>query len=257
MESAHRPVATPKTARHGRGAGVNGGGLERVSNARESVRRILDGAVPGSARVIPDGMIQAQAAGEEAAAPPATAPAAGAPGAAPAAQPAAPVAITYGPHADTTTVSAHTIQVLGDLLRTAGETGARVNSTARTPHDQARAMYNNLQRPDGVATQRELYAAAGDRVIDVYEASLAAGRTRDEIIADMEARINTEGPSNVSRHCADQTILNVIDVDPNTIVNDAQFVEAVEAARQAGTVENFLQPPNDPAYHLEIRQPGH
>jgi hypothetical protein len=158
------------------------------------------------------------------------------------------VAITWGPNADSTKVAASALAVIKAICTTAGEDGCTITSTARDATDQARAMYNNLVAT-GVAAQRALYGPFGDQVIDTYEASKAAGKTADQIKADMAATITAVGPSNVSKHCADPTVLCVVDIAPSSITNKTAFVAAVEG--HAG-VSKFLQPPADPAYHLEI-----
>lgn len=160
--------------------------------------------------------------------------------------------VSFGPNADASVVSQYTLQVLKECLAVAGERNATITSTSRTPRDQARAMYNNIVSR-GVASQRALYAAAGDQVIDAYVASKEAGNDRDGILADMTAAIQRIRPGRVSKHCADPAVLGVIDVGPSSVENKERFVAAVEADPR---VSNFLHPGNssDPAYHIEIPQ---
>jgi hypothetical protein len=160
------------------------------------------------------------------------------------------ITVTFGPNANASVVSQYTLRVLKECLAAAGEKNATITSTSRTPHDQARAMYANIASL-GVASQKRLYGAGGDHVIDTYVASKAAGKNRAEIIADMEATIKEIGPNRVSKHCADPAVLGVIDVGPSSIENDARFIAAVSGDSR---VSNFLRPPDDPAYHLEIPQ---
>jgi hypothetical protein len=68
-------------------------------------------------------------------------------------------------------------------------------------------------------------------------------------MADMERKIIELGPPNVSRHTADPNVLAVIDSAPTSITDRAAFERAVKAD---GPVSLFLQPPLDPAYHVEI-----
>ncbi len=136
--------------------------------------------------------------------------------------------IAYGLSAIASVVSAGMKDVLKDGGRVAGKSSVYVSSTARTPFDQARAMFNNL-----VSTSRTIqgnidyqigeYASPGEQVIAVF-ADMAKDsngnlRTRDEILADatpikaaMEAKIKVLGPSTVSLHCADPTVVSVVDV---------------------------------------------
>lgn len=161
--------------------------------------------------------------------------------------------ITFGPRANQATVSNYTRGVIKDLLQRAGVPSVVITSTARTPADQARAMYQNLVAK-GVAHQKALYAAPGRKVIDAYVAARHAGKSPAQIQAAMTAEILRQGPGKVSRHCADHTKLNVVDIAPNSVANRAKFRAAIKADSR---VSKLLEPPSDPAYHLEIPQPGH
>ena len=149
-----------------------------------------------------------------------------------------------------------------DVLRAAGLAAATITSTARTPADQARAMYQNLVgtgRGQGVANQRRLYASAGDKIIDVFEELQAAGKTPAEIQAGMRDRIMELGPGTVSRHLADPATLNVVDIAPSSL-GDAAAVTAFEGAARAlvgSRIARLLTPGDrDPAEHLEIKPVG-
>jgi hypothetical protein len=161
------------------------------------------------------------------------------------------IAVKFGPNAKAEDVTPFSLEVLKDILRAAGLTSAMVSSTARKPSEQARVMYNNIVS-QGVARQKQLYAAPGRSVIDVYVKSKAAGKTPDQIKADMEAKIIAVGPSKISHHAADPKILNVFDVAPSSITNKKAFEKAVTSDKR---VAKFLLPPKDPGYHLEIPQP--
>jgi hypothetical protein len=166
--------------------------------------------------------------------------------------------IQYAPGINRTAVSPHSEQVLKDIMKSSNTSKIRITSTARTASQQANAMYDNLEgtgKGKGVAAQRKLYGPNGDKVIDAYEESRAAGKSPDEIKADMTARIMELGPSIVSKHAADTARLNVVDVSPKTISDRKAFEEAVEKAKAEGKVSRFLKPPTDPVYHIEIPQP--
>ena len=163
-----------------------------------------------------------------------------------------PVEITFGPNAKKENVTNFSLKVLEDILQAAGLTSALITSTARTPADQARVMYANIVKT-GVARQKQLYAAAGDMVIDEYVKAKKAGKTEVEIKAAMEAKIIAIGPTKISHHAADPNILCVFDVAPSSIAKKAAFEKAVRADKR---VKKFLLPPVDPAYHLEIPQPS-
>lgn len=164
--------------------------------------------------------------------------------------------IQFGPNANQAVVSVHTLGVLSDILGGAGLNSCLITSTSRTPAEQARIMFNNIVS-HGVASQKALYAAAGDSVIDEFVKAKNAGKSNDQIVAAMEAKIRAVGPEHVSHHCADPAKLNVVDVAPSSIANKPAFEHAVQAAKTKGKVSTFLTPSNhDPAYHIEIPQPA-
>jgi hypothetical protein len=138
-------------------------------------------------------------------------------------------------------------RVLTEILQAAGLARAQVTSVARTPADQARIMYENIvsHGDKGVAFSYTLYGAAGDKVTKVYEDNRA--KPRDEVIRLMAAKIKEVGPSKVSRHISESHY--VFDVAPSSIANKPAFVKAAKAHK---AVTNVLEPPTDPAYHIEI-----
>jgi hypothetical protein len=140
--------------------------------------------------------------------------------------------------------------VLLSIMDQACVDSVRITSTTRTPADQARIMYANLEE-HGVAAQKKLYKLPGQTIIDVYVSSKASGKSPAEIMADMQAKILDVGPQNVSRHCALPTVKSVFDVAPSSIpdIKNAAFEAAVSACFN---VDKFLKPPVDPAYHIEI-----
>ncbi|HEX8129680.1 MAG TPA: hypothetical protein VF527_11320 [Pyrinomonadaceae bacterium] len=163
--------------------------------------------------------------------------------------------IKFGPKANKAVVSVHTLGVLTGILNAANLASCLITSTSRTPPDQARIMFNNIVSK-GVAAQKALYKAPGKAVIDEYVKAKAAGKSAVQIKAAMEAKIRALGPANVSRHCADPAILNVVDIAPSSLSNKTAFEKATRAAQTKGTISKFLTPGNnDPAYHLEIPQP--
>ena len=162
------------------------------------------------------------------------------------------VEIKFGSKAKRENVTNFSLKVLEDILQKAGLSSALITSTARTPADQARVMYNNIVGTS-VVKQKKLYAAAGDAVIDEYVKAKKARKTPIEIKAAMEAKIIALGPTKVSHHAADPNILCVFDVAPSSITKKAAFEKAVKADKR---VKKFIMPPVDPAYHLEIPQPS-
>ena len=169
------------------------------------------------------------------------------------------VFLIYGPQANATVVSAGMKDVVKDGLRAAGQTSNIVTSTARTPFDQARAMFINLVNPkntiaQNISNQKKLYAPPGDAVINIFIAE-TNNLTYDEIIqgsliirAKMEKEINVQGPPLVSRHCADPATISVIDIWRSGFnsQNRPLFMNAVQER-----VYLINEPKND-ALHLEL-----
>lgn len=164
-------------------------------------------------------------------------------------------AIKFVPSADASVVSEHSREVLRQILAAAGLSSCVVTSTVRSPARQARAMYINIEG-SSVAEQLRLYAAPGKRVIGEYQRLKPLGHGQQAIIDAMESKIESEGPSNVSRHCADPAALNVIDIAPSSIADKRGFLAALSDATTSGQVSRFFSPANgDPAFHVEIPQP--
>jgi len=157
--------------------------------------------------------------------------------------------IHFGQNARQNAVTAFTRQVLQEIMRESGNNNVTITSTQRTPAEQARVMYQNIVN-HGAASQHRLYGRGGDAVIDVAESGIADGLTPAQIISNMTDEILRIGPTNVSNHTADPNVLNVVDIDPSTVEHPRAFVQAIESRGI-----RLLQPPTDPAFHLEIRQP--
>jgi hypothetical protein len=136
--------------------------------------------------------------------------------------------------------------VLKEILKAAGLPRATVTSISRTPADQARVMYENCVSK-GVQFNKNMYAAAGDKVVDVYAAN--KDKPRATVIQLMLAKILEIGPSNVSKHISDTHY--TFDVAPSSIPasKHAAFLAAVRAHK---AVSKVIPPPTDPAFHIEI-----
>ncbi|MDP1707371.1 MAG: hypothetical protein Q8L30_02350 [bacterium] len=142
-------------------------------------------------------------------------------------------------------ISSNAVNVLKDILRSAGLTSATITSGRRTSDDQTRIMYDNIQAR-GVADQKALYGPNGDAVIDVYVAQKQAGASEAVIKAAMKQKIEQLGCYNVSNHCSTN---DVFDVAPSSIANDSAFRTAVQ---NSSAVKKKIFPPIDPAYHIEL-----
>jgi hypothetical protein len=137
-------------------------------------------------------------------------------------------------------------KILKDILKVAGLAGATVTSAHRTPADQARVMYENCVSK-GAAYNEALYCVAGDRVVEVFAAN--HGQPRDAVIQLMTEKIMELGPESVSMHMSDTHY--TFDVAPSSIPREKHgaFVAAVLGNK---AVSKLIQPPRDPAFHLEI-----
>lgn len=158
--------------------------------------------------------------------------------------------LIFGTNARRSALSIYSRNILLATLRKAGLKSAKITSTMRTPADQARAMYANLESR-GISSQKQLYGPYGDKVIETYDQLKKSGMSKQAILAGMTRRIEDLGPRNVSAHCGDPTKLNVVDIAPSSLSNRSAFEKAVRADKR---ISKFLKPPADPAYHLEISQ---
>jgi len=163
--------------------------------------------------------------------------------------------IKFVPSADSSVVSAHSRQVLQDVLLDAGLESCVVTSTVRSPDRQAKAMYINIIAT-GIQKQLQLYGPPGRAVIGEYQRLQPLGHGKTAILSAMTSKIIALGPSTVSRHCADPAELNVIDIAPSSIADASRFMAALGKAEQSKLVSRFFSPANgDPAFHIEIPQP--
>lgn len=126
-----------------------------------------------------------------------------------------PVRIHFNPGINQDVVSVKSFNTLKDIGLKSKVWDITITSTARNARQQAVAMYNNLVR--NYQEQRNTYRTPGQRVIDEYDASVAAGLNRAQTIQAMTDRINALGPGTVSRHAADHNVLNVMDLSQRNI----------------------------------------
>ncbi len=140
----------------------------------------------------------------------------------------------------------------------AGVPVLQISSGYRTPEDQARIMYDNIQA-HGLASQRALYGATPNRVLDVYESN--SGSPRADVIAAMADKIREIGPEKISRHMAEDAI--TFDISPSSMPSD-QATSLLSRMRQVPNnpswrssssvpeIGELYWPPKDPAYHVEF-----
>lgn len=132
----------------------------------------------------------------------------------------------------------------------AGVEALQISSGYRSPEDQARIMAQNVDQ-HGMASQRALYGANGNRVLDAYPNQAA-----------MAAVIRSIGPEKVSRHMAEDAV--VFDIAPSSI-SGSGFEDLKSVMKEAPQNQNWRQdpdtlyeigelyyPPKDPALHVEF-----
>lgn len=164
-----------------------------------------------------------------------------------------PVINYLNPTRDSGNISSYSKKVIEDIMTKSGIPMVTVTSAARTPSEQARIMYENIER-HGVNHQKKLYGPQGDQVIDVYSSLKAQGKSQAEIVSAMTGEILGVSPGRVSRHAADLRKINVVDIAPSSI-SLALRKKFEVAVRGDPRVSKLLTPPGDPAYHIEIPQP--
>ena len=71
----------------------------------------------------------------------------------------------------------------------------------------------------------------------------------------MLQEVYRQGPSRVSKHCADYKKLNVIDIAPSSVSKKAAFHRALLNNRKISRVLDPWTVTKDPVFHIEIPQP--
>lgn len=148
-------------------------------------------------------------------------------------------------------------EMLAGYLLSSGLPGCRINSTSRTPEEQASAMFDNE------STGRHIeYGAPGRAVIDLYWNM--QGSAPQDIKAAMAAKIRefTDRGVVVSYHCEGPPQYAAADIDPSSVggVGSASyevFLGTLRAARNAGQLAELMSPDvgvgnlgYDPAIHV-------
>lgn len=166
--------------------------------------------------------------------------------------------ITYGASVNKESITDYSIKVIKNLFSSAGVTDITITSAARNAKEQARVMFQNLERGNRID-----YKEPGQEVVSIYDEEKPKGTPDVEIKRKMEERIKSLFPRLVSKHTVpDVEIVNVIDIAPSSInpPSKRQLLEEI-LTDNVGTgklLEQFLGPRkdqgNDPAYHLVIPQ---
>jgi len=162
-------------------------------------------------------------------------------------------------------VSAHSIDVIKGIMKSAGVHKITITSTLRTPEEQVEAMYNNMCNK-GVQSQLDYYAAAGREVV---QAGIAVGgidkSKENQVKKAMVDKVNSlqkEGRL-VSKHCVSLESYaqrNVFDISKRLLPVTLQ--RAFDKAITKYVKDNpggmkYISPfdnRGEPAFHVEIVQ---
>ena len=123
-----------------------------------------------------------------------------------------------------------------------GEHNITISRTAASVHEQAVVMYNNIKK-HGVEYETDVYRKPGQAVIKRYNPHLDA----ETNIKMMEEEIQRQGPSRVSKHCADQSKCNVFDIAQSSVTDPNKLKKELEAKGCRVLIENN-------AIHVEYPQ---
>jgi hypothetical protein len=152
-------------------------------------------------------------------------------------------------------LSDYTLDLLHEHMRAVGATWVFVTSLERNSREQADAMFTNC-RNTSPAIQRKLYGPFGDQIVAVYEAGVALNLSDGEVIARMTKRINDLGPHNVSHHCADSKVMQVVDISPRRFTPESALPAFIERLKNDHRISALKTPADgDPAVHAEVPQP--
>jgi len=162
-------------------------------------------------------------------------------------------------------VSAHSIDVIKGIMKSAGVHKITITSTLRTPEEQVEAMYNNMCNK-GVQSQLDYYAAAGREVVQVGIAVGGIDKSKEnQVKKAMIDKVNSLQKDGrlVSKHCVSLESYaqrNVFDISKRLLPVTLQraFDQAITkyVKDNPGKVK-YISPfenRGEPAFHVEIVQ---
>jgi hypothetical protein len=161
--------------------------------------------------------------------------------------------IRYAGSAKASLMSQTAIDVLHEVCETAKVTDITISSIKRTVQDQARIMYQDIQK-HGIDYPKKLYGNSGREVAKVYEEKTKEGLSEGEIRMAMILKMEELGPGTISHHIDDEGLgLCVFDIGPKSVRPVNKLKSLADAIGAHSKVQKFLQPPRDVAFHLEIK----
>jgi len=156
--------------------------------------------------------------------------------------------IQFNAGLDPSKLSGHSREVLTYFLDVTGNPSCVVTCFGRTPREQAQVMHDNCIR-HGTDAQLAIYLPPGQSVIKVFIADIH--KSEADTVADMEAEIIRQVPRLVSRHCGDQSVLQVIDIGRSSLANPEALETMMRSHGQS--ISKCLD--ENGACHVEIPQP--
>ena len=109
-------------------------------------------------------------------------------------------------------------------------------------------MLSNIKK-NGVESQLKLYGSKpGSEVTKVYNKDLSD----EENLSRMISKIYELGPQTVSKHCADSSKLNVVDVSRSKLSDKDAFLSALQSN---SSILKYIDEPSNGCVHIEILQP--
>lgn len=159
-------------------------------------------------------------------------------------------------------VSDYAKDVIKLALKKSGMTHAVITSTIRTAREQAAIMYKHATKD--LVGQFQLYRAAGDEVLKVFQAN--KNKEQSVVIELMEKKIESimKKGIRVSPHCvtlAKYKNLNVFDIGVNSTravcgksFDMDKFTKALIAMKDAGYIKKFIDETRkvNTTWHIEI-----
>jgi hypothetical protein len=166
---------------------------------------------------------------------------------------------TSGATANPSTMTDYSVNLITNVSIELGDDEIIVTSTYRSPSEQARVMYELLERDGekgGVDYAKKLYGRSGDLVIDVYDELInGENQTPESIKNAMRDKILEVGPGSVSKHSSAPNKLNTIDISSGSINNNDLLEKIFRRLKDEGILRKYIPVPKDPAHHIEIIQP--
>jgi hypothetical protein len=162
-------------------------------------------------------------------------------------------------------VSSHSIDVIKEIMKSAGVHKIIITSTLRTPEEQVDAMYDNMRKA-GIQSQLDYYASAGREVVQAGADAGGIDSTKKNLVKkamlDKVKFLQKDGRL-VSKHCVSleaYALRNVFDISKNSLPPSLQrsFDKAITKYLKdnAGKMKYIspLKNHGEKAFHVEIVQ---